>query len=88
MIPGITFWMGLFQNVASFGLVIVTKNFNTTIFWGAAPWSMEDIQKCFRGTCCHIHQFYNVHGNKYLTFILILKHMLRLAGSMDSESCK
>jgi len=44
MIPTITFWVGLFQNVASFGLVVVTTNFNITIFWGVAPWSMEDTQ--------------------------------------------
>jgi hypothetical protein len=50
MIPGITFWVGLFQNRTSFGLEIVTKNFNITIFWGLASWGMEDIQKCFRGT--------------------------------------
>jgi hypothetical protein len=42
MTPGITFWVGLFQNVALFGLVIITTNFNITIFWGVAPWSMED----------------------------------------------
>jgi hypothetical protein len=45
MTPGITFWVNLFQNVAPFGLVIVTTNFNVTIFWGVAPWSMEDVQK-------------------------------------------
>jgi hypothetical protein len=69
MIPGTTFWVGLLQNVASFGLGIVTTNCNISIFWGVAPWSMEDTQNVFRGTCCHIHKLCNVHVNKYPTFV-------------------